>query len=87
MCVGHFIPYPGYGYGGYGYPMYPGPRSYTGGYPLMYPPYGYPPPPPLMNRPRPPQQRGRGEHAGHRKMLNRPLHSLAQTAGGKWLLL
>ena len=86
---GHFIPpYPGYGYAPYGYPMYPGPRGYPGpaGYPPpMYPPYGYPPPPPLLNRPyRLPQQRGRGEAGKEKRSAGKPLHSLtpAQTAGG-----
>ena len=74
------MPYPGYGYGGYGYPMYPGPRGYPGpaGYPLMYPP-----PPPMMNRPRLPHHKGRASD-DRQKMFSPPLHSATphQTAGG-----
>ena len=68
-------------------PKVPGPRGYPGpaGYPPpTYPPYGYPPPPPLLNRPhRPPQQRGR-EGEKEKRSAGKPLHSLtpAQTAGG-----
>ena len=74
------MPYPGYGYGGYGYPMYPGPKGYPGpaGYPLMYPP-----PPPMVNRPRLPHHRGRAID-DRQKMFSLPLHSTTpnQTAGG-----
>ena len=65
--------------------MYPGPRGYPGpaGYPPMYPPYGYPPPPPMMNRQRSGQHRGRGDH-GNQKSHARPSHSVSphQTTGG-----
>ena len=78
------MPYPGYGYGNYGYPMYPGPRGYPSpaGYPPVYPPYGYPPPPPMMGRQRPPQYRGRGDHG--KPSHDGPLHSVSshQTTGG-----
>lgn len=79
------MPYPGYGYGGYGYPMYPGPRGYPGpaGYPPMYPPYGYPPPAAMMNHYRPPQHRGREHGNKQKKASNRPAHGMApQTAKG-----
>ena len=83
--VGHFVPFPGYGYGNYGYPMYLGPRGYPGpvSYPSVYPPYGYPLPPLMMNRQRPPQHRGRGSD-GKQRRPNQPLHSVIphQTAGG-----
>lgn len=65
--------------------MYPGPRGYPGpaGYPPMYPPYGYPPPPPMMNRQRAGQHRGRGDY-GNQKSPVRPQHNMTphQTTGG-----
>ena len=63
--------------------MYPGPRGYPGpaGYPPMYPPYGYPPPPPMMNRTG--QHRGRGDH-GNQRSHNRASHESSphRTTGG-----